>query len=585
MSRRCSPLFALLFLAGCHGSSGERSAPAEPEATIEATADLEALHWDEAPPRVATLPAIGSPQPSRPGKGTRDVVAPEPTPEAGPPRGGYLSSTYVGGAGSRDRLAALVDGGVLIDGEEIELEALTAQYHQPVAVPAGQALALFAAPEHSRVQTDGGTTHLQIGIPATSRELAARPALQRVLVVDVSSSMKKEEKIMHARRAADALIDRMAPEDQLAIVAYATEARVALPLGPVGAGAAAHAAVRSLHPNGSTNVDAGLQAAYELLGDPSTQDAVRRVVLVSDGRPTAGITDPATIRRNVWDAFQRGVQTTTLGVGLDFGADLMMDLARDGEGNYHFLADGGAIADVLDSELEELTHAVAQAVRLTIHLDDGVALEHVLGAEVLDEQASRQVRAEERTLDARMAEELGITSDRQEEKDDGLKLLLPTIHAGRHHVVMLRVRVPAGTRAQALARVELEYKDPAQRTNVSDELTVSVERASTRMEMVESLDPAVKKNLLGFQTGEALLEAARAVDRGRPMQGAERVDEQMALVALASQRWRDPDLEADAVLLGRYRDLLQATAEGSTSREVRAYLAQSLSYSGYQLTR
>jgi len=390
---------------------------------------------------------------------------------------------------------------------------------------------------------------------------------------------------MHARRAADALIDRMAPEDQLAIVAYATEARVALPLGPVGAGAAAHAAVRSLHPNGSTNVDAGLQAAYELLGDPSTQDAVRRVVLVSDGRPTAGITDPATIRRNVWDAFQRGVQTTTLGVGLDFGADLMMDLARDGEGNYHFLADGGAIADVLDSELEELTHAVAQAVRLTIHLDDGVALEHVLGAEVLDEQASRQVRAEERTLDARMAEELGITSDRQEEKDDGLKLLLPTIHAGRHHVVMLRVRVPAGTRAQALARVELEYKDPAQRTNVSDELTVSVERASTRMEMVESLDPAVKKNLLGFQTGEALLEAARAVDRGRPMQGAERVDEQMALVALASQRWRDPDLEADAVLLGRYRDLLQATAEGSTSREVRAYLAQSLSYSGYQLTR
>lgn len=579
MTPRWTPFLSMLLLIGCHGDRAATGAPGV-TTTEDASIPYDHMSWDEAPDRIATLPAIGSPQPGR--GGTLGDLSSD---MGSVPLSGYLSSTYVGGSGARSRMAALVDGGVIVGGEEISLEALTAQYHQPIAVPEGQALALFAQPEHALVDEAGGVTHLQVGVQATSRELAERPPMQLVLVVDVSSSMKAGGKIDHARRAAAALIDRMDPGDELAIVAYSSEARVALPLRPIGDRSEAHAAVETLRPDGSTNVEAGLTSAYGLLDASGSTDAVRRVVLISDGKPTAGVTDPATLRRATWDAFQQGIQTTTMGVGLDFGAELMMDLARDGEGNYHFIADAGAIAGMLDEELEELTHAVAQAVRLTIYLDEGVVLERVLGAEVLGGEETRQVRAEERTLDARMAEELGIAADRHDAPEEGLKLLIPTMHTGRHHVVMLRVRVPPGRGEQALARVEMEYKDPAQRRNGREELAVSVGRAADRAAMVGSLDPAVKKNLLGFQTGEALLAAAKSADRGRPDEGARRIDEQMALLALASQRWRDPDLEADAAMLGRYRDVLRATADGSASREVRAYVAQSLSYSGYQLTR
>jgi len=205
---------------------------------------------------------------------------------------------------------------------------------------------------------------------------------------------------------------------------------------------------------------------------------------------------------------------------------------------------------------------------------------------VLSEAETAQVRAEEQQLDQRIAEELGIVADRQvEPPDEGLKLAIPTMHAGRHHVVMLRVRVPPGTGEREVARVELRYKDLVARTNGRDEQRVTVEVADDREAMVASLDRATKKNLLGFRTGEAMLAASDAVERGRSRDAIERVDDQMTLLAVASERWRDPDLQADAVLLGRYKDALVADAAGRLDWEARAYLARSLSYGGYRLTR
>jgi len=520
-----------------------------------------------------------------PARASDAAWAPAPTPEPRPARDGWLSSTYVGGDGARDRLAHLVDEGQVVGDEELRLESLTASYHQPVGVPSGQALALFASTEHRAVVAGGGVTHLQVGVQATSTELARRPDLQLVLVVDTSGSMQEEGKMEHARAAALALVDELEPGDRLAIVAYSDEAVAALPMTRRGDGEAARRAIEQLDPGGHTNIHAALTVAYELMG--SDEDgAVRRVLLISDGRPTAGMGDPAAIRRVAWQAFQQGVQTTTVGVGLDFGAELMIGIAADGEGNYHFLADAASITDVLHDELVELTQVVAKAVRLTIHLDERVELERVLGADVLSEAETAQVRAEEQQLDQRIAEELGIVADRQvEPPDEGLKLAIPTMHAGRHHVVMLRVRVPPGTGEREVARVELRYKDLVARTNGRDEQRVTVEVADDREAMVASLDRATKKNLLGFRTGEAMLAASDAVERGRSRDAIERVDDQMTLLAVASERWRDPDLQADAVLLGRYKDALVADAAGRLDWEARAYLARSLSYGGYRLTR
>lgn len=525
---------------------------------------------------------------TKPGRGRmawEGRAASEPTPRAAPKKSGYLSSDYVGGSGQLDRMAKLVDEGVVLDGRTVKLGALTASYHQPIAVPADRALVVFANPEHTMISAEGGRTHLQVGIQAADRELPKRPAVQIVLVIDTSGSMESEHKLDFARQAAHRLVDKLLPTDQISLLTYSDDPNIVLPLQPRGDGATAKQVIGEMLAGGSTNISGALDMAYGHLGPMRDKDAISRVVLLSDGNPTAGITDPSHIRKQAYDAFQEGLQTTTLGVGLDFNSELMMSLAREGKGNYHFVKDGDAIAGVLDEELDQLTHVVAQAVRLRIQLPENVGLVRVLGADVLDEQEARQVRAEERGLDKRIADELGIAENRQTDDDEGLKLVVPAFHMGKHHIVMLEIEVPPGADPVDVATVEVKYKDLLGRTNREDTVTATVQRAASKADAVASLDRKVKKNLLGFQTGEALIRAGSFVERGFVADAVKEIDDQMALLGVAAQRWRDSDLEKDVELLGAYKEVIAAQHGGSLGPQARNYLSRALSYNGYKLTR
>jgi hypothetical protein len=108
-----------------------------------------------------------------------------------------------------------------------------------------------------------------------------------------------------------------------------------------------------------------------------------------------------------------------------------------------------------------------------------------------------------------------------------------------------------------------------------------------REEMVASVDRNVKKNLLGFQTGEALAEAAALIERGRIAEAVKKIDERMVVLGVAAREWHDRDLDRDGQLLDRYKMVLAQMrrqprmADGALGQ----YLRKSLTYAGYSLTR
>lgn len=510
-----------------------------------------------------------------------------PTRPTSPGRGqspsGYLSNAYLGGSGSLDHMAELIDEGISLDGKKLILGALTASYHQPVAVPTNQGLVAFANPEHRLIAEAGGTTHVQIGVQAASRELPERPPVQLMLVLDTSGSMSPH--FEQAKEAAVGMVDKLAPTDSFGLITYSDKATLVHDLAPVGHGGSARKAIWEARVGGGTNISAALEHAYAGLGALRDPQAISRVVLLSDGTPTAGITAQDHIRNQAWAAFQDGLQTTTLGFGVSFNSELMMGIAQEGKGNFHFVRDGAALAKVLDEELDQLTHVVAQAVRLRIVLPDDIELVRVLGADVLSDEDAAKTRAEEKTLDARAAAELGITQDRNEESDEGLKLIIPALHLNKHHVVMLEVAVPAGTQARDIVSVEVKYKDLLSKTNRTETTAARIERTASQADAVRSLDPGVKKNLLGFQTGEAMVRAAAHVEAGWVTQAVAVIDDQMALLGVASERWRDSEIGEDVELLGRYKDVLSAHSRGALSRDARGFMSKALAYNGYKLTR
>lgn len=103
--------------------------------------------------------------------------------------------------------------------------------------------------------------------------------------------------------------------------------------------------------------------------------------------------------------------------------------------------------------------------------------------------------------------------------------------------------------------------------------------------MAELIDEGISLDGKSFQTGEAMVRAAAHVEAGRVTQAVAVIDDQMVLLGVASERWRDSELGEDVELLGRYKDVLGAHSRGALSRDARGFMSKALAYNGYRLTR
>ena len=103
------------------------------------------------------------------------------------------------------------------------------------------------------------------------------------------------------------------------------------------------------------------------------QAALARVILLSDGNANVGeITDPAGIAALCAQAAERGVTTSTYGLGRDFNEELMVEMAKRGSGNHYY---GDTAADLFEPFAEEfdfISALCARHVRLSLVAAPGV---------------------------------------------------------------------------------------------------------------------------------------------------------------------------------------------------------------------
>jgi hypothetical protein len=148
---------------------------------------------------------------------------------------------------------------------------------------------------------------------------------------------------------------------------------------------------------------------------------------------------------------------------------------------------------------------------------------------------------------------------------------------------MLQIKVPPGKGARKVADVYLKYKDIVFRKNQETSASVRLDYTPNESTMIASIRQPVKKNELGFRTGEALKTAAALLQRGKNGEAAKVIDEQMALLGVAAREWKDPDLDHDGTLLAAYRDVIGGLGTRHVANtELGEYLAKSLTYSAYQ---
>src|SRR5690606_9115901 len=150
-----------------------------------------------------------------------------------------------------------------------------------------------------------------------------------------SGSMQERGKMTQVQRGLAAFVQRLRPDDLVAVVGFDHEARLVTPLRRRDDGGWLQAAIAQLQPAGSTNLHAGaMRGLDELLtgrgGDLG--DRTRRLVLLTDGIANAGVTEPAQVAADVAGRAGEAVDVSTIGVGADLDTALLQQLARQSRG-------------------------------------------------------------------------------------------------------------------------------------------------------------------------------------------------------------------------------------------------------------
>lgn len=200
-----------------------------------------------------------------------------------------------------------------------------------------------------------------------------RQPVNVALVLDRSGSMAGSRKFDLARQAVEHALAMLRPEDRFSLVVYDDEVNVLTTSAHATneAKRGALQALREVGPRGCTDLCGGWLRGCEQVAVHLSKDAVSRVLLLTDGLANQGITDHATVAHHASELRDRGVVTSTFGVGGDFDERLLRDMAHEGGGNFYFIETPAQIPDLLTSELGEALEVVMRRAVLHVQLPDG----------------------------------------------------------------------------------------------------------------------------------------------------------------------------------------------------------------------
>lgn len=207
-----------------------------------------------------------------------------------------------------------------------------------------------------------------------------RPPLNLALVIDTSGSMQGEP-IDYVREGLLRMLDELEPTDKISLVRFGNGAVVETEY-VAGDDPALIQAIDGLIASGATNVYDGLRTGFELVEAHAEPGWQNRVILLSDGVATEGITNDAKILAMSGGFSQKGLGLTTIGVGTDFDVALMRTLSEQGSGSFYFLEDPSAVQEVFVEEVTSFLVPLAEDVQLDVAVNDAYWLRAIRGTKL-----------------------------------------------------------------------------------------------------------------------------------------------------------------------------------------------------------
>jgi len=248
-----------------------------------------------------------------------------------------------------------------------------------------EAVSLVAVP-CEEVKDEGGLVFVTVSTQVP--EAARREPADICCVIDISGSMSsaatyetEDGKVQDdglsvldiVKHATKTVLKALQHDDRLAIVAFNDKAKTVLELTamtPEGQGEAL-SALEELRPDNQTNIWAGILTAMDALRagmDQKTAGRQRAILLLTDGQPN--ICPPrghVTELRNYKDSHPTfTVQLNTFGFGYNLDSELLLDLAKEGNGTYAFTPDAVIVGTTFVNSVANVLSTLAQNATLNL---------------------------------------------------------------------------------------------------------------------------------------------------------------------------------------------------------------------------
>jgi len=222
-----------------------------------------------------------------------------------------------------------------------------------------------------------------------------RDPLNLVAVVDKSGSMSGQP-LNLVKQCLRQVLSQLGPDDQLSIVLYGDRSHVHLrpTYATSGNRSSITEAIDAIESAGSTNMEEGLQVGFDLARKSSASFRGRtRLMQFTDERPNVGDTSAHGFMGLMEAASKDGIGQTTIGVGVEFGAELAAKVSSVRGGNLFFFASAEEMEKTFTEELDMLVTELAHDLDVTIRPAAGLRLVGVYGipGEMLQWQGDRDV--------------------------------------------------------------------------------------------------------------------------------------------------------------------------------------------------
>lgn len=332
----------------------------------------------------------------------------------------------------------------------------------------------------------GQKNYLRVGLQGCKPEPnQARTPVNVAFVIDRSGSMNGD-RIIQARAAAIMAVSRLDQRDVASVVIFDDRVDVLMQAQPVYNPATFATAINSVAVRGSTAIHAGVLEGAKEVARYHEPRRLNRVVLLSDGQANVGPSKVADFSALGSALLAKGISVSTIGLGLGYNEDLMLALARAGDGNHAFARDPNDLVQIFNKEFDDVLASCAQTVSVDIDLKPGL----------------RVVRA--------LSREGVIEGNRA-------KFQFNQVYAATEHYVLMEIEADAALPAgeQDLGVVKVAYTVPSTGKQESIDTKVTARLGGTDEEIRSKADSKVGESVVEQITRGRAQEAITLRDKGQ----------------------------------------------------------------------